>query len=74
MDSATVEFKIEVMSDKSIKLTDADDKPLKEIEDPKTLIGHLNKPINDAIVTPMYTYFKTNSGVIIINGRAYYVP
>lgn len=74
MDDAKVEFQIEVMSDKSIRLKDAKDKLLTEIEDPEELLGHLNKPINDAIVTPMYTYFKTNSGVIIINGRAYYVP
>lgn len=74
MGDAKVEFKIEVMSDRSIKLTDADNAPLTEIEDPKKLLGHLNKPINEAIVTPMYSYFKTNSGVIIINGRAYYVP
>ena len=74
MGDAKVEFKIEVMSDKSIKLTDADDQPLEEIIDSKKLIEHLNKPIHNAVVTPMYSYFKTNSGVIIINGRAYYVP
>lgn len=74
MNSATVEFKIEVMSDNSIKLTDANGQELDEIGDAKTLVKHLNKPIHDAIVTPMYTYFKTGSGVIIINGRAYRVP
>lgn len=74
MAKATVEFQIEVMSDKSIILKDAKDKLLKEIENPQELLGHLNETIHDAIVTPMYTYFKTNSGVIIINGRAYRVP
>ncbi len=57
MPSGKVEFKIEVMSDQSIKLTDADNKPLEEIADSEKLIGHLNKPIHKAIVTPMYCLF-----------------
>ncbi len=74
MGDAKVLFQIEVMSDKSIKLKDAKDNLLTEIEKPEKLLEHLNKTINNAIVTPMYTYFETNSGVIILNGHAYYVP
>lgn len=74
MGNGKVEFKIEVMSDSTIKLMDKDDKELKPIGDASELLRHLNKPIKHAIVTPMFTYFKTNSGVIIINGVAYYVP
>jgi hypothetical protein len=74
MGNATVEFKIEVMSDNTIKLMDAKNQALEEIGDATKLVGHLNKHIKDAIVTPMFTYLKTGSGVIIINGRAYYVP
>ncbi len=74
MGDAKVLFQIEVMSDKSIKLKDAKDNLLTEIEKPEKLLEHLNKTINTAIVTPMYTYFETNSGVIILNGHAYYVP
>jgi hypothetical protein len=74
MGNGKVEFKIEVMSNNTINLTDADGNTLEPIDDSKELLNHLNKPIKNAVVTPMYTYFKTNSGVIIINGRAYRVP
>ena len=74
MESATVAFKIEVMDNGSIKVIDAEDRELSQIGDPKTLLDCLNKPIVNALITPMFTYLKTNSGVVIINGVAYRIP
>lgn len=74
MTTPKVEFQIEVMSDGNTILRDSSGNLLEKIEDPKVLLGHLNKPIQDVKVTPMFTYLKTGSGVIIINGRAYRVP
>lgn len=73
MDKTKVLFKIEVMGDGSIKIMDAEKRELRQI-DPKALPEYLNKSIVNALITPMFTYLKTNSGVIIINGVAYRVP
>jgi hypothetical protein len=73
MDKGKVLFKIEVMGDGSIKIFDSEKRELHQI-DPKAIPEYLNKSIVGTLITPMFTYLKTNSGVIIINGVAYRVP
>ncbi len=73
MDKTKVLFKIEVMGDGSIKIFDSEKRELRQI-DPQAIPEYLNKSVVGTLITPMFTYLKTNSGVIIINGVAYRVP
>lgn len=70
----SVEFKIDVLSDGNIYIADKEGNRLEEIEDSNELVESMNKEIKKVMMTPLFTYFKTNSGVIFINGRPYRVP
>jgi len=72
-DGELLSFKIQIMSDGSLRVTDAKGTVLEPVDDPEELLRYLNNA-KHTVVTPMFTYIKTNSGVIIINGRIYRIP
>lgn len=73
-----IRCKVDILKKGEIRVTDAEGFDLKKLnnEEARTMIvSALNeKKDNQIEVSPISTYLKANSGVIIINGVAYYVP
>lgn len=49
-------------------------KPLEELVNQEKLLNQLNSGVKSTFSNGIATYLETNSGVIWINGRPYYVP
>jgi hypothetical protein len=50
--------------------------PLRPISDKELITSLFNDPIREkeSVFSPILTYFKQNSGVVLIGGRRYKVP
>ena len=64
--------KIDVSADGNFSVFDRNGKPLDEIDD-KKFVELLSKGVKvGSFVSPLVTYLKIKSGVIIIGGRRFY--